>query len=76
LSPVGAYIDVLREQGVPETMQWLLNELFTVVFDGRNSQVRTGVEEALGRPATDFKTYVQKTVASGVWDTTPQRETS
>ena len=74
--PVDAYIEALREQGVPEAMQWLLHELFTVVFDGRNSKVVSGVEEALGRPATDFRTYAQKTVASGVWDTTSQRETS
>lgn len=66
--PVDAYVDALVEQGAPEEMQWLLRELFTVVFDGRNSNVRFGVEEALGRPATDFKTYVQKTVESGVWN--------
>jgi hypothetical protein len=54
-------------------MQWLLRELFTVVFDGRNSKVMPGVEQALGRPATDFSTYVQKTLASGVWDTVMQQ---
>jgi len=67
--PIDAYINALQEQGVPEDMQWLLRELFTVVFDGRNSKVMPGVEEVLGRPATDFKTYVQKTLESGVWDT-------
>jgi len=67
--PIDAYINALREQGVPEDTQWLLRELFTVVFDGRNSNVMPGVEEVLGRPATDFKTYVQKTIESGVWDT-------
>jgi len=66
--PVDAYINALKEQSVPGDMQWLLHELFTVVFDGRNSKVMPGVEEALGRPATDFKTYVQKTVESGVWN--------
>ena len=55
-------------------MQWLLHELFTVVFDGRNSKVVSGVEEALGWPATDFRTYAQRTVASGAWDTASQRE--
>ena len=65
--PVDTYIDALREQGVPKDVQWLLRELFTVVFDGRNSHVMPGVEEAPGRSATDFKTYVQKTAASGVW---------
>lgn len=66
--PVAAYIDELRAQGYPEDLQWLIRELFTVVFDGRNEQVMHGVEEALGRPATDFSDYVRKTVASGVWD--------
>lgn len=65
---VDAYIDTLNKHGVPEDLQWLLCELFTVVFDGRNSNVMTGVEEALGRPATDFKVYIQKTVDTGIWD--------
>jgi uncharacterized protein YbjT (DUF2867 family) len=74
--PVDVYIDALKQQGVPEDMQWLLHELFTVVFDGRNSQVMPGVEQALGRPATDFNTYVQKTLATGVWDMLSQRESA
>ena len=74
--PVDAYIDALREQGVPEDLQWLLRELFTVVFDGRNSNAMPGVEEALGRPATDFKAYVQKTIESGVWTAVMQRESA
>ena len=65
--PVDDYINALREQGIPEAMQWLMRELFTVVFDGRNSQVMPGVEEALGRPSVDFKSYVDRSVASGVW---------
>jgi len=71
--PVEAYINALREQGAPEDLQWLLHELFTVVFDGRNARVMPGVEQALGRPATDFKTYIQKTVDSGAWGTKPQK---
>jgi len=74
--PVDAYIDALQEQGMPEDMQWLLRELFTVVFDGRNSKVMPGVEQALGRPATDFSSYVQKTLAAGVWDPLMQRKTT
>jgi len=66
--PIDAWINALHEQGVPEDLQWLLRELFTVVFDGRNCNVIPGVEEVLGRPATDFKGYVQKTVESGAWD--------
>lgn len=66
--PVDDYIDTLQQQGLPEDVQWLLRELFTVVFDGRNVGVMPGVEEALGRPATDFRTYVEKAAASGVWN--------
>ena len=45
-----------------------MNELFTVVLDGRNCQaVVPGVQHALGRPARDFSDYVRRTVASGVW---------
>jgi uncharacterized protein YbjT (DUF2867 family) len=66
--PIDNYIDGMRNQGYPEDLQWLIRELFTVVFDGRNRQVMQGVEEALGRPATDFRTYVRKALASGVWD--------
>ena len=71
--PVDQFMDALKEEGVPEEMQWLLHELFTVVFDGRNSEVMPGVQEALGRPAKDFKTYVQNTVESGVWPPVMQK---
>jgi uncharacterized protein YbjT (DUF2867 family) len=53
---------------VPEDIVQLLNELFTVVLDGRNTQVMHGVEEALGRPARDFRDYVRRTVAAGTWN--------
>ncbi|MFB3059574.1 MAG: NmrA family NAD(P)-binding protein [Gammaproteobacteria bacterium] len=72
--PIDAYINALKEQGAPEDLQWLLHELFTVVFDGRNSSVMSGVAEALGRPATDFKTFLQKAVQSGVWSPIIQKE--
>ncbi len=51
-----------------------MRELFTVVFDGRNSKPTSGVEEALGRPATDFSEYVEKVMASGAWDRSGMRQ--
>jgi uncharacterized protein YbjT (DUF2867 family) len=57
----------MRQAGVPDDVISLLDELFTVVLDGRNSQVMHGVEEALGRPACDFAAYVRATAATGVW---------
>ncbi|MEW8693526.1 MAG: NmrA family transcriptional regulator [Candidatus Thiodiazotropha endolucinida] len=65
--PVDDYIEGLEQQGVPEEMQWLLRELFTVVLDGRNSNTVSGVEEALGRPATDFKRFIEKTIDAEAW---------
>jgi len=72
--PVDDYIEGLRQTGAPEDLQWLLHELFTVVFDGRNRHVMSGIQKALGRAPTDFKTYVQKTIASGVWTPEKQKE--
>lgn len=61
------YLALLRSQHVPEDYQWLLNELFTEVFDGRNSSLTHGVEEAIGRKPTLFSDYVAKTIAGGYW---------
>ncbi len=62
------FIGALRDAGLPDEMLWLMRELFTVVLDGRNSKPTHGVEEALGRPATDFREYLRKVMASGAWD--------
>jgi len=66
---IEAFIQALRDQGAPAEVQWLMRELFTVVFDGRNSKVVSGVEDALGRPATDFSEYLRKAIATGAWQT-------
>ena len=52
---------------VPEEYITLLLELFTVVLDGRNSDIAHGVEQALCRPAQDFADYVSRTATTGVW---------
>jgi uncharacterized protein YbjT (DUF2867 family) len=65
--PIEDFLQALRSEGLPEDMLWLMNELFTVVFDGRNSKPTTGVEEALGRPATDFSEYLRKVMKTGAW---------
>jgi uncharacterized protein YbjT (DUF2867 family) len=52
---------------VPEEYIALLLDLFTVVLDGRNSDVAYGVEQALGHPARDFADYAHRTAATGVW---------
>jgi uncharacterized protein YbjT (DUF2867 family) len=57
----------MRQAGVPGDTIALLNELFTVVLDGRNAQVMPGVEEALGRPARDFADWAHRAAAAGAW---------
>lgn len=59
----------MREAGVPEDYIALLDELFTVVFDGRNTQVTNGVEQALGRPPRDFSDFARSAADAGNWRT-------
>jgi uncharacterized protein YbjT (DUF2867 family) len=66
--PMEDYKAMLKEYGVPADFIWLVTYLFTEVLDGRNESITHGVEEALGRPATDFVDYVKRTAATGVWD--------
>jgi uncharacterized protein YbjT (DUF2867 family) len=74
--PIDAYLSELNNRGAPQDMQWLMHELFSKVMDGRNTQVMPGVEQALGRAATDFKVYVQKARDSGVWNNDVQRQSA
>ena len=65
--PMEDYKAMLKEYGVPKDIIWLISYLFTEVLDGRNESITHGVEEALGRPATDFVDYAKRTAATGVW---------
>lgn len=65
---IAEYVNMLREYQVPEEEIWLVNYLFTEVLDGRNSNITNDVEKVLGRKATDFTTYVQKTAQTGIWN--------
>jgi uncharacterized protein YbjT (DUF2867 family) len=65
--PMKAYADLLLEYGLPQDLIWLVTYLFTEVLDGRNESIGDGVQQALGRKATDFTEYVRKTAATGVW---------
>jgi uncharacterized protein YbjT (DUF2867 family) len=58
----------LAAHGVPEALIELLDELFAVVLDGRNREVKDGVRQALGRAPRDFSDYARATAATGVWN--------
>jgi uncharacterized protein YbjT (DUF2867 family) len=69
--PLDVYLATLADEGVPSAMRALLEELFTVLFDGRNAATADGVHEALGRSPTDFDAFARKTADSGVWNRAP-----
>jgi uncharacterized protein YbjT (DUF2867 family) len=57
----------LSSMGLPEATIALLEELFSQVLDGRNSNVMNGVFEILGRAPRDFGAYVCDAAAAGAW---------
>src|SRR5262245_18814858 len=61
------YRTALLQVQVPADVVELIMYLFGTVLDGRNTPVTNGVQQALGRPPRDFREYVQRTAASGVW---------
>jgi uncharacterized protein YbjT (DUF2867 family) len=65
--PMSAYSAALKEYGLPKQIIELITYLFTEVLDGRNENVTDGVEQALGRKATDFSEFVRKAIATGAW---------
>jgi uncharacterized protein YbjT (DUF2867 family) len=65
--PMEEYKALLKEFNIPQVYIGLLSYLFSEILDGRNAHVNDGVQRALGRPATDFATFVKKSIAAGVW---------
>jgi uncharacterized protein YbjT (DUF2867 family) len=65
--PMAEFKDSLSKAQVPQDVVDLLEYLFTEVLDGRNAYISNGVEEALGRPATSFNQFINKTRNTGVW---------
>ncbi|MCG8316480.1 MAG: NAD(P)H-binding protein [Pseudomonadales bacterium] len=65
--PIADYFASAKEEGLPDEMAWLINELFVHVLDGRNESTTTTVEAVLGRPARSFRHYVNHTAGTGIW---------
>ncbi|MBA3780978.1 MAG: NmrA family NAD(P)-binding protein [Nocardioides sp.] len=61
------YVVAAKEAGVPGDEAEMLGELFADIFDGHNSSLASGVEEALGRPARDFADFAVQAAPTGVW---------
>ena len=60
---------MMQEAGLPEDYIWLFDYLFREVLSKEENQVVTSdVEKVLGRKATDFEEYVQRTAKTGIWN--------
>jgi uncharacterized protein YbjT (DUF2867 family) len=69
--PLGAFLDVLREQGCPADAVALLALLFGELFDGRNAVLGDGVREALQRAPRDLADWAREAAAAGAWAAAP-----
>ncbi|NAS12176.1 NmrA family NAD(P)-binding protein [Poritiphilus flavus] len=59
----------MKAAGLPDSYVWLFGYLFKEVLGNPdNQEVSRDVERVLGRKATDFVEYVEKTVKTGVWN--------
>lgn len=68
-----AYTTVMKEQGVPDDVVWLISYLFSEVLGtGTNDEITNDITQVLGRAPKSFDTYVTETVSTGVWNTTPE----
>jgi uncharacterized protein YbjT (DUF2867 family) len=61
------FLQSLTEHGVPVEFAAPLTDLFATIYDGRNTSLTDGVQQALGRTPRDFTDYVRRTAAGGVW---------
>lgn len=61
--------DGMKAAGLPDSYVWLFGYLFKEVLGNPdNQEVSHDVESVLGRRATSFEEYAQKTLATGVWN--------
>lgn len=65
--PQEAFLAGVSESGAPGEVLWLLDYLFTAVFDGRNAYLADGIQRALGRPPKDFSDYAREVATTDAW---------
>jgi uncharacterized protein YbjT (DUF2867 family) len=61
------FVEGLKADGLPPDVTALLAFLFGEVLDGRNASPADGVQQALGRPARDFREFARAEAARGTW---------
>lgn len=63
--PLEEFTGAMAGAGAPPEVVELMIHLFTEVLDGRNAAPADGVQQALGRPATDFADAVRRSALVG-----------
>ena len=64
-----AYVNVMKQQGVPADFVWLIEYLFSEVLGNpSNSEITSDIEIVLGRKPKDFSDYIKETAATGIWN--------
>ncbi|MFK7747259.1 MAG: NmrA family NAD(P)-binding protein [Kordia sp.] len=64
-----AYLEGMKNAGVPDDFIWLLGYLFKEVLGNADNQiVSTDISTVLGRKAIDFNEFAQTTAATGIWN--------
>jgi uncharacterized protein YbjT (DUF2867 family) len=61
------FTGAMEQDGMPPDLTALLAFLFGEVLDGRNASTADGVQQALGRPARDFREFARREAAAGTW---------
>lgn len=63
------YNSMMKSAGLPDDVVWLIDYLFReVLANEKNQVISADVERILGRSATDFRQFVQKTAQTGIWN--------
>lgn len=65
--PLEAFLAAVSAYGLSDEEVSLMRYLFTEVLDGRNASVAYGVDDALHRPARDFKDFARGAARAGAW---------
>ncbi|WP_420387720.1 NmrA family NAD(P)-binding protein [Roseivirga sp.] len=66
---VEAYGEMMKSAGVPDDYVWLFSYLFREVLgNADNQEISYDVKEVLGRNATSFREYIERTADTGIWN--------
>ena len=66
---IEAYAKMMKEAGLPQDYIWLFSYLFKEVLgNAENQTISHDINEVLGREATNFRSYAEKTAQTGIWN--------